>query len=706
MKTLSIVVTTYNHEKYIKECLTSILQQQELPDFEIIIGDDCSTDNTPQIINEFKQAYPDIIKILPRPKNLGMQKNLQDCFRHCTGEFIAICEGDDYWLDNFKCRKMIDAFQHHPSAVFCFTNIVLLKDNKFEDHASKYKDKLTEIVTVHDVLFPINLVANFSCCMYRKKILQIVPDTFFQSDNADWLFNLYALDYNYGIYIKDVCSVYRLQEASLYSSLTLSEQAINLLTICWKYNKLFANKYENEFLNFAKNRVIKCVNSLEKQNTSLSEQLKQNDTSFQKQIENIAASVSLTEKKQTTIINDLEYLKNMNTYIISEIKKNFFTKVFSVFFHKKVKIKNNKKIFRYYFLGISIFKITQKVVDYNHFLGSINYKYIHILHKTIITADIVRILNKYFSSAEHAFIFNSGAKESIAGKLFAPNIFYGNINTLKIDLSNIKKIIIYGMFSPRLVQYLYNNRKLLPQTYWAIMGGDLYSAPNDEVNNFVRQNLKAIITTFDKDEYIKRFGAKKSFDIVYNNPLTKYIRQPVPHKISAPYKIMVNNSTDLTTLEMLDILSKFKDENIIVITNVSYETYGQQNVKQQILKKGKEIFGKKFKPVLKWQSPQQYVKFLSSIDIYISNQNRQQGVGNMSALMLLGKKVFIKSDISSYSGFINLGIKVFDTNKIKKLSFEKFVHLSQRDTEKNIAVLTKRLSLDYQIKLWEKVIND
>lgn len=237
-------------------------------------------------------------------------------------------------------------------------------------------------------------------------------------------------------------------------------------------------------------------------------------------------------------------------------------------------------------------------------------------------------------------------------------------------------------------------------------GGDLYSAPNDEKNYMVRTNIKAIITTFDKDEYIQRYGDKKAFDIVYGNPVAKYIKSMTPHKNGEPWRIMINNSTDETTLEMLDILAKFKNENIKIITNLSYETFGMTNVKQQILEKGKQLFGDKFSPIMNWLSPQKYVKFLSSVDIYISNQNRQQGVGNMSACMLLGKKVFIKSNISTFKRFKKFGITVFDTHKIKNMSFNEFIYEDKSQIEENAKILTNRLSEQYQIKLWENIFND
>lgn len=705
---LSIVITTYNHENFIGKCIDSVLEQKDVEISEIVIGNDCSTDKTGEIIQEYADKY-DIIKVLPRTKNLGLQKNLQDCFANCCGDYIAICEGDDYWIDSLKCKKMIAAFQRYPQALLCFTNILLLQDGNLLEHAKVYKDKLHEEVTINDVIFPVNLIANFSCCMYRKEVLNVIPSSFYQSGNADWLFNMYALDHSYGIYIKDPCSVYRLHSSSVYSSKESYERLLSKLGVCWKYNQLFDNKYSNELFSFLKKSIIECFNeyqskikSLEKMNESLSKQIKSSEYSK----EELVSLLNTINQKLENITNILTRIVRMVACVIAEVRQNLFKRIWSYIWHTKKKIKSDKQIERYYLLGVSIFKKVKKVVNYNKNLGEVNYKYIHILHKTIITSNIVKMLNLHFNPAEHAFIFNSGGDEETTGTLWGNNIFYGNVSTLKINPEITKRVIVYGLFSPRLSKYLYNHPKVLSLTYWAIMGGDLYSAPDNEIENEVRKNIAGIITTFDKSEYTKRFGNKKTFDIVYNNPIAQYIEKPYKHVKNDPYKIMINNSTDETTLEMLDILSKYKDENIIITTNLSYETYGQTNVKEQIIQKGKEIYGNKFKPILKWQSPQQYVKFLSSVDIYISNQNRQQGVGNMSALMLLGKKIFVKSATTTYSGFSKMGIKVFDVAAIKKMSFEEFLQEKDTDINRNIQILNKRFSFDYQINLWEKIFND
>lgn len=105
---LSACIITYNHEEYLRECLEGAVNQIVDFDYEIIIGQDKSTDSTHSICVEYAERYPDLIKYFPREKNLGMIGNWIETIKNCTGEYIALCEGDDYWTDPLKLQKQVD----------------------------------------------------------------------------------------------------------------------------------------------------------------------------------------------------------------------------------------------------------------------------------------------------------------------------------------------------------------------------------------------------------------------------------------------------------------------------------------------------------------------------------------------------------------------------------------------------------------------
>ena len=116
---VSVIVLTYNHEKYIREALDSILMQQTSYQFEILIGDDASTDGTSDIVCEYEKKYPDIVHAYIRENNLGATDNLYRLLEVAKGEYIASCEGDDYWTDPYKLQTQIDYLDCHPYIMGC-----------------------------------------------------------------------------------------------------------------------------------------------------------------------------------------------------------------------------------------------------------------------------------------------------------------------------------------------------------------------------------------------------------------------------------------------------------------------------------------------------------------------------------------------------------------------------------------------------------
>jgi glycosyltransferase involved in cell wall biosynthesis len=111
---LSIYFITYNHAQFVAKALDSVLMQRASFDYEIIIGDDCSTDGTLEIIQDYQRRWPEKIKALTQKTNVGMGKNIKLTLERCTGEYIACLEGDDYWTDPEKLRTQVEYLDSHP----------------------------------------------------------------------------------------------------------------------------------------------------------------------------------------------------------------------------------------------------------------------------------------------------------------------------------------------------------------------------------------------------------------------------------------------------------------------------------------------------------------------------------------------------------------------------------------------------------------
>jgi glycosyltransferase involved in cell wall biosynthesis len=111
---VSVVMVTYNHAPYIEAAITSILVQNFPGTLELIIGEDCSTDQTGSIVRRFHERYPGKIKLVTSANNVGADANFRRCILSCTGEFIALCEGDDFWNDPEKLSKQIRIMLSNP----------------------------------------------------------------------------------------------------------------------------------------------------------------------------------------------------------------------------------------------------------------------------------------------------------------------------------------------------------------------------------------------------------------------------------------------------------------------------------------------------------------------------------------------------------------------------------------------------------------
>lgn len=117
---VSVVTITYNHAPYIAKCIEGVLMQRVNFPMEFIIADDCSTDGTREICEEYAAKYPDLIHVLSSAGNVGAVENEQRAFWGARGKYIATCEGDDYWTDPLKLQRQVEFLETHPDFSVCF----------------------------------------------------------------------------------------------------------------------------------------------------------------------------------------------------------------------------------------------------------------------------------------------------------------------------------------------------------------------------------------------------------------------------------------------------------------------------------------------------------------------------------------------------------------------------------------------------------
>lgn len=136
---------TYNHEEFIAQAIDSVLMQKVNFEYELVIGEDCSQDNTRQILLKYQSAYPDRFRLLLHEKNIGARNNQIICMKACTGKYIAMLEGDDYWTDPYKLQNQVDFLENNPGYSLCFHSVSVLDSRGEMIHQSHetYQNKNT-----------------------------------------------------------------------------------------------------------------------------------------------------------------------------------------------------------------------------------------------------------------------------------------------------------------------------------------------------------------------------------------------------------------------------------------------------------------------------------------------------------------------------------------------------------------------------------
>jgi glycosyltransferase involved in cell wall biosynthesis len=119
---VSVSMVTYNQAHYISQAIECVLRQKTDFPFELVIGEDCSTDGTREIVFEYQRKYPDVIVVITSDSNVGATENGMRTTGACRGKYIAMCDGDDYWHHPYKLQKQVDYLERHPKCGMVFSD--------------------------------------------------------------------------------------------------------------------------------------------------------------------------------------------------------------------------------------------------------------------------------------------------------------------------------------------------------------------------------------------------------------------------------------------------------------------------------------------------------------------------------------------------------------------------------------------------------
>lgn len=212
---VSVLMLAYNHERYIEAALESALGQQTTFEYEIVVGEDCSSDRTREILSAYRERHPGRIRLLLPERNLGMMGNFTATFRACRGEYIAILEGDDYWTSAEKLQRQADFLDSHPDFAECFHNAEIVVEGRPGENGLFMGRRVKASYGLSDVAKG-NFIATCSV-MLRRGLLPEFPSWFAGMPMADWPLHVLLAEKGELGYLPEVMAAYRVHGAGAWS---------------------------------------------------------------------------------------------------------------------------------------------------------------------------------------------------------------------------------------------------------------------------------------------------------------------------------------------------------------------------------------------------------------------------------------------------------------------------------------------------------
>jgi len=351
---------------------------------------------------------------------------------------------------------------------------------------------------------------------------------------------------------------------------------------------------------------------------------------------------------------------------------------------------------------------------------------IHLFtNESLYSTELLKLFETTVNLQDHLFVFrkkNPGLVKYSTG-IESRIIYSTNFRHLiRIILPEMKAAnwiyFHYLPYGPSLMLWALQP-SLIKKATWIVWGGDVFIYKQKKAslkNRFYELLREKIIPWFPEIAAFVEEDAREAINVYKSKAEYIPILYPIPVNIDnlkslnknipgTTKKILIGNSADPSNnhLETLQLLSDYSQEDIKIYCPLSY--YGDKDYIGKIINKGGELFGEKFIPILSMMSPEEYAIFLNEIDIAIMNHRRQQGLGNIIPLLYLGKKVFIRSDTSSFPFLLETGCIIFDTCSMNKSNFASFINMELSASDTNRKAIEKMIDPSYYAQLWNNLFS-
>ncbi|MDI1305924.1 MAG: glycosyltransferase [bacterium] len=250
--TVSIFILTYNQEQFIEQTIEGVLMQKTNFNYQLIIGEDYSTDDTRTICEHYAAEYGKKIKLLPSlHKNIGLIANYMRTIAACDGKYIAICDGDDYWIDEYKLQKQVDFLETNPDYSIVYTGVrKLFRDGNTFDSVYHLEKKNPDF---DDLIFN-NFIHSVTALFKNIQNSGEVPSWFVKFPFGDWQTYLWVIKDGGKIhFLEDISSVYRMNIGVSAGYMRRNSSFIQVLL------KILENIYSDESFSHRKEIVAMSI---------------------------------------------------------------------------------------------------------------------------------------------------------------------------------------------------------------------------------------------------------------------------------------------------------------------------------------------------------------------------------------------------------------------------------------------------------------
>lgn len=271
---VSICCITYNHETYIRGAIEGFLMQKTDFPFEIIIHDDASTDATADVIREYEREHPDIIRPIYQTDNQHSkgEKVALFVFEAVKGKYIALCEGDDYWIDPLKLQKQVTEMEKHPECYISFHPAIQKSVGGSRDDRmlGSHSDMITVFPT-EDVILDGGAFMHTGSIMLNRSVIPRIESFFNFAKEApvgDYYIQMLGAENGGALYLNDVMSVYRVRVPGSWSERIGKDPNLQIswlrssITCCDKMDYFMSNKYSDLFDTLRKSCYSSLIRSL------------------------------------------------------------------------------------------------------------------------------------------------------------------------------------------------------------------------------------------------------------------------------------------------------------------------------------------------------------------------------------------------------------------------------------------------------------